>query len=136
MKRTWTKEEKKILLEEAGKIPLELICEKLKRSRTSVYLFCYRNSIPIKDHLEKNVIREMFRIRFGSENFFKPNREFYKNADISQKRFQKIFLGYTHPSLDEVSRIAKTINLATNEALKLLSYMQLNLFPDDTTRND
>ena len=136
MKRTWTKEEKEILRQEAGKIPLETICEKLKRSRTSVYLFCYRNAIPLKNHLERNVIREMFRIRFGSEKFFKPNREFYHEAKISQKRFHQIFFGYSHPSLEEVGRIVKTINLDTGEAIQLLGYMQLDLFPDDTPRND
>lgn len=128
MKKNWTQKDHDTLIENLGKKTIPEIADMLSRTEKSVYLYCYRKKIPLRPTVEKNIVRKMFSLHFGSENFFAPNREFYEKAGISQKEFQKIWMGYKRPSSKELGMIAKTINFSQEETFKLVDYMQLDLF--------
>lgn len=128
MKKNWNKKDHDTLIGNIGNKTIPEIAVMLGRTEKSVYLYCYRKKIPLRPTVEKNVVRQMFTIHFGSESFFTPNREFYEKVQISQKEFQKLWMGYKRPSLEILGKIAKAINYSQEETLKLVDYMQLDLF--------
>ncbi len=50
---------------------------------------------------------------------FKPQKEFYKEIGIKQKRFWQIMRNETQPNLDELERIAKVLNVAPKDLTNL-----------------
>lgn len=131
-RKTWTEEEITTLKLMAGKKPIMDIAKALNRTEASVYLFCYRNKIPLRETLELNTVQKMFDIRFGDWRLFHPNKAFYSKTGISQKRFQDIFGGFAAASADEIKSIARAINLSDDETFELMGVIQLSLFPDLT----
>lgn len=127
-KRTWNEKDNDILLKNIGKKTIPEIADMLGRTEKSIYLYCYRKKIPLRPTVEKNIIKKMFQLHFGSETYFSPNRDFYERTGISQKEFQKLYMGYKHPSSEILGKIAKAINFSQQETFELIDYMQLELF--------
>ncbi len=50
---------------------------------------------------------------------FKPQREFYEEIAINQKRFWQIIRNEVQPNLDEIERIAKVLNVAPKDLINL-----------------
>lgn len=124
----WSKEDKEFLQLNLGKITPAAIGEKLGKTEQAVRLYCYRHRIPLGKTLERPMLVELLRIKFGDPEYFQPTRSFFEKVKISQKRFSQLRQGYAQPTEQELQRLSQEWNMTMNEAIKLMSSRQLNLF--------
>lgn len=124
----WSKEDKEFLKLNLGKMTPAAIGEKLGKTEQAVRLYCYRHRIPLGKTLERPMLVELLRIKFGDPEYFQPTRSFFEKVKISQKRFSQLRQGYAQPTEQELQRLSQEWNMTMNEAIKLMSSRQLNLF--------
>lgn len=124
----WSKEDKEFLQLNLGKMTPAAIGEKLGKTEQAVRLYCYRHRIPLGKTLERPMLVELLRIKFGDPEYFQPTRSFFEKVKISQKRFSQLRQGYAQPTEQELQRLSQEWNMTMNEAIKLMSSRQLNLF--------
>lgn len=124
----WSKEDKEFLQLNLGKITPAAIGEKLGKTEQAVRLYCYRHRIPLGKTLERPMLVELLRIKFGDPEYFQPTRSFFEKVKISQKRFSQLRQGYAQPTEQELQRLSQEWNMTMNEAIKLMASRQLNLF--------
>lgn len=128
-KGNWTDNEVQILHEELSRgTSLKEIGRLLSKSDTAVYLYCYRNNIPLHPRLKNPMMRNLLQIKFGKPEFFQPNKAFYRLVGINQKRWSELACGYVQPTQDELMRVAKALNFSVEETFKLMDSRQLDLF--------
>lgn len=129
--KNWTPDEDRILRQEIARhTPIESIARMLNKTEMALYLYTYRHRIPLRKALKNPMMRKMIEIKFGSVEFFTPTREFYKKANLSQKRWSELVFGYAQPTQDELKRVAKVINFSVDEAFRLMEARQMQLFED------
>lgn len=100
------------------------------KSESAVKVYMLRHGYPTKKQVECPIMEKLIKIKFACPNWFRPDRGFYKEARISQKRFTDLRMGYAQPTADELKRVAKVINVSTDDLLQLYQDRQLSLFPD------
>lgn len=128
-KGNWTNFEERTLREELDNgTLLKDIAQMLSKSETAVYLYCYRNNIPLHPRLKNPMMRNLLQIKFGKPEFFQPNKAFYRLVGINQKRWSELACGYVQPTQDELMRVAKALNFSVEETFKLMDSRQLDLF--------
>ncbi len=129
--KNWTQIEDMILRDEVSRhASIEHIANRLGKSENAVYLYAYRHRIALRKMVVNPIMRKMIEIKFGSVEYFTPNRDFYKKVQISQKRWSELVFGYAQPTDSELRSVAKAINFSVDEALQLMQARQLSLFPD------
>lgn len=127
--KRWSPYEDHIVRANAGKMSFATIAELLPgRSALAVQLYMHRNGIPVRPVLKRPIVRLMIQTKFGDENLFHPNRNFYQRLGIGMKRFQNLAKGYVQPTQDEIIKISRALNMQPDEMLKLQDATQLNLF--------
>ena len=90
-KSNWTVLEDASLREQlASNVPLATIAESLGKSEDAVYLYCYRHHIALRPRLKNPMMRRLLEIKFGDPDFFKPNKGFFHQTGINQKRSNDI----------------------------------------------
>lgn len=124
----WSKEDKEFLQLNLGKMTPAAIGGMLGKTEQAVRLYCYRHRIPLGKTLERPMLVELLRIKFGDPEYFQPTRSFFEKVKISQKRFSQLRQGYAQPTEQELQRLSQEWNMTMNEAIKLMSSRQLNLF--------
>lgn len=124
----WSIEDKEFLQNNVGKITPTAIAEALGKSEQAVRLYCYRHRIPLAKTLERPLLVELLRIKFGDPEYFQPTRSFFEKVKISQKRFSKLRQGYAQPTEQELQRLSLEWNMTVPEAIRLMSCRQLSLF--------
>ena len=130
-KSNWTVLEDASLREQLAKnVPLATIAESLGKSEDAVYLYCYRHHIALRPRLKNPMMRRLLEIKFGDPDFFKPNKGFFHQTGINQKRWAELSWGYVQPSQDELKRAAVALNFTVEETFKLMEARQLDLFPE------
>ena len=130
-KSNWTVLEDASLREQlASNVPLATIAESLGKSEDAVYLYCYRHHIALRPRLKNPMMRRLLEIKFGDPDFFKPNKGFFHQTGINQKRWAELSWGYVQPSQEELKRAAVALNFTVEETFKLMEDRQLDLFPE------
>lgn len=130
MRKTWTIADINYLKENLGKKKIEEIAAHLDRSVTSVNLFVYRRKMPIGQTVKRNIMRNLLDIKFGSYEYFSPNRTFFRAVRINQKRWSLIIQGYKQATQQEVTAVAEHFRLSSEEAINLMSSCQLDIFDE------
>ena len=131
-KGNWSALDEKILKDMlAEHRDLKEIAARVGRSVKSVYLYCYRHRIPVRQTLDKPLMVEMLRIKFGNPNYFQPNAEFFKLTGMTTKRWADLSFGYCQPTQQEMLATAQAINLSLPEAFALMEARQLTLFDNE-----
>ena len=127
--KSWSPEEDRIVRVNAGMMSFASIAELLPgRSALAVQLYMHRNGIPVRPVLKRPIVRLMIQTKFGDENLFTPNRNFYQRVGIGMKRFQNLAKGYCQPTQEEIIKISRALNMQPDEMLKLQDATQLDLF--------
>ena len=130
-KSNWSVLEDASLREQlASNVPLATIAESLGKSEDAVYLYCYRHHIALRPRLKNPMMRRLLEIKFGDPDFFKPNKGFFHQTGINQKRWAELSWGYVQPSQEELKRAAVALNFTVEETFKLMEARQLDLFPE------
>lgn len=125
----WTPEQIKIIEEgQRDKLTLQQIADKLHKTPAAVRVYMYRNGYDLRAKLSCPLVEKLIRIKFADPKWFRPNRDFYDKVQIGQKRFTNLRLGYANPTEDEMKKIAKALNVNSDELLQLFSSRQLDLF--------
>lgn len=124
----WTNEQIKFLTENITTMTTGQIATALHKSDQAIRLYCYRNGIALRKQLEKPMVPELMRIKFGNPSYFRPNRDFFVKVKISQKRFSLLRQGYAQPTADELKALSREWNVSLPEAMQLITSRQLNLF--------
>lgn len=128
-KMNWSPSEDKLLRDELEKKTiLKDIATLLDKTEEAVYLYCYRHNIPLRKRLDKPMMRKLLEIKFGTPEFFHPNKEFFYRTGINQKRWAELAWGYIQPTQIELMRVAKELNFTVEETFKLMDTRQLDLF--------
>lgn len=129
--KNWTQFEDQILREEVARhASIEHIAHRLCKSVNAVYLYAYRHRIALRKMVVNPLMRKMIEIKFGSVEYFTPNRDFYNKVQISQKRWSELVFGYTQPTERELRAVAEVINFSREETFQLMQSRQLCLFED------
>ena len=127
--RTWTQAEELFLVENISKIPMAELAEKLQRTERAINLHLHQQLRGKKPHIpeSRNMLIKAFELKFVNHRWFRPTREFYSLANITQKRYNAIIKGQNKVTNEEFLRIAKVLNLACDE---ILDCRQLTLFDE------
>lgn len=90
----WTKKEMDYVIENYGKIPIEEISIKIKRSPTAIRTFLHRNKISIGGKKVKhNMIQSVLEKKIGNSKYFSPTRKFFESVRIGQRRWWDLYYG-------------------------------------------
>lgn len=127
----WSLEDKRFLMENLRRLTTKQIAEVLGRSETAVKLFLYRHRLPVGRQVKSPTVVKLLQIKFGDANWFTPDRSFYEQVGIGQRRWQKLAWGYANPTEEELRQIARVLKLSVEDSLQLLDASQLNLFDDN-----
>lgn len=112
-------------------LTLQQIAEKLHKSPAAVRVYMTRNGYSLKKKVACPIVEKLIRIKFADPTWFKTNRAFYQQVQISQKRFSDLRQGYANPTEDEMKRIAKVLNVSTEDFIELFKSRQLGLFDSE-----
>lgn len=126
----WTPEDKKFLMENLNKITIEEIADHLGRPVNAVNLYLYRNRIPVKSQVKKNLMYRLIEIKFGRAEYFQPTRDFFQLVNINQKRWASLYFGYSPATEEEIIRVAKHLNFSVEDTFQLMDARQLNIFEE------
>ena len=125
----WSPEDIKVVEEgKKNNLSLQQIAEQLGKTPAAVRVYMYRNGYSLKRKLACPLVEKLISIKFADPNWFKPNREFYRQVKIGQKRFTDLRLGYANPTEDEMRKIADVLGIDRNDFVKLFNSRQLELF--------
>ena len=124
----WTNAEKKFVTENVGKLSLQDMAARIKRSPVAVKMFILRNRIDIGNKVHRNILQEILKIKFVHPEYFKPTRAFYKTVNITQTRFWDLYYGRASITQQEYIAITTHLGITFEEAFEP---RQLNLFEDN-----
>lgn len=124
----WTNAEKKFVTENVGKLSLQDMATRIKRSPVAVKMFILRNRIDIGNKVHRNILQEILKIKFVHPEYFKPTRAFYKTVNITQTRFWDLYYGRASITQQEYIAITTHLGITFEEAFEA---RQLNLFEDN-----
>ncbi len=111
-------------------LSLQQIADKLGKSPAALRVYMFRNGYALKKQVACPLVERLIRIKFADPSWFRTNRAFYQSVQISQKRFSDLRAGYANPTEDEMKRIAKVLNVSTEDFIELFKSRQLDLFSD------
>lgn len=124
----WKSDEVKKLMEYKDKKTPKEIAEMIGKTERAVKLYMYRQNISGRKKLKCPLVEKMLNLKFGNAKFFTPDREWFKQVGISQKRFAELKQGYAQPNTTELKSIAKGIHLNIDEMCEFFKVRQLELF--------
>lgn len=128
-KRHWTAAEADFVRANAQKMSLADMAARLSRSELSVQLYMLRHSIPRRQTVKRNLLRELVGVKIDTA-YFHPTREFYQAVAIGQVRFQQIWQGYRQATNAEMERVARHLKFTSDELMQFMFNRQLDLFND------
>ena len=73
----WTPEEEEYIRENAGKATLAEMAEHVSRSELAVQLFMHRRKIVVRQVVKRNLVQEIFGLKFKNPGNFMPKRPFF-----------------------------------------------------------
>ncbi len=111
-------------------LSIENIAKCLGKTVMAVKLYCYRKNIPLQPTVDKPLLVELLKIKFGNPEFFHPTRDFFSQIGISQKRWSRLRQGYAQPTEEEMRKLYQVWHVTSQEAMQLFEFRQLSLFED------
>jgi len=121
----WSKEDKKFVTENAGKLSFEEMGSHLGKTKNAVHLFVHRNRIPYKPAVKVNLITELLDIAFIKANYFKPTKDFFSEIGMTQMRFWALYRGECSPTQEEYENLKKHFGVTSE---RVFNNRQLSLF--------
>lgn len=126
-KQRWSENQEKFLKENLGKLTIEDIAKELGKSQLAVKLYIHRNRISYKPSVKRNLVVELFILKFKNPEYFNVTTEFLKAVKINQVRFWKLYRGEERPTDAEYISLAQHLDISLEEAF---SSRQLKLFDE------
>lgn len=126
-KQRWSDEQEKLLRESLGRLTVDEIAGKLGKSSLAVKLYMHRNHIQCRPSVKRNLVLELFTIKFSNPEYFNVTTEFLKAVKINQVRFWKLYRGEERPTDDEYLSLVQHLGISLEEAFKT---RQLKLFEE------
>lgn len=126
-KQRWSKSQESFLRESLGKLTIEEIASKLEKSSLAVKLYMHRNHIVYRPSVKRNLVLELFTIKFGHPEYFTITTEFLKAVKINQVRFWKLYRGEERPTDAEYLSLIHHLGISLEEAFET---RQLTLFEE------
>lgn len=123
----WTLDEQEYILSNVSKMTVGQMAEALGKSIMSVTLFLHRRRITPKG-TDNSILKQMLTMKFGKAEYFSPNRTFYSEVEISQKRWWDLFHGRKKITEKEYIKLCETFNITLEEAFEA---RQLKIFDND-----
>ena len=78
----WTEADDMFLRKHVGNTPIKVIADCLNKTVRAVKLYCYRQNIPVRQTVNRPILVELMKIKFGQPEFFRPNRKFFDEVGI------------------------------------------------------
>lgn len=125
--KRWTSLEVEYIQQCLGKISIEDVAAHLKRSPMSVRLFILRKRFSPGPLVKRNLLMEMLKVKFRHPEDFSPNKAFYKETGIGQRRWWDLYYGRKPITGKEYSAVAEYLRLTVQEAIES---RQLELFEE------
>ena len=123
----WNEKEFDYLIQNVGKKTFEEIGLALGRSTLAIQLKVHREKLKVRPEAKRNLIVEMFTLKFGNPDYFSVTSIFLKAVKINQVRFWALYRGEVTPTNDEFLAIANTLGISLEDAFNV---RQLNLFEE------
>lgn len=124
----WKPEEETFIRENAGKMTLQQLAEKVNRSSLAVQLFMHRKHIVVGQTVKRNIVQEMLKIKFRHPENFMPTRAFYREVGINQMRWWDIFYGRKNITQTEYIALSNYFGITLEEAF---AARQLCIFEEE-----
>ena len=124
-KQHWSTDQLRFLKENVGKLTLEEIAEYLGKSPLAVKLKIHRENIVYRQAVQKNLILELFKLKFGDPKFFTVTKDFIRATGINQVRFWKLYRGEENPTEKEYKALVLTLKVDLQDAFEA---RQINIF--------
>lgn len=121
----WSVEQVRFLKENVGKLTLEEIAKFVEKSPLAVKLKIHRSKIVYRQAVKKNLILELFKLKFGDPKYFNVTKDFILATGINQVRFWKLYRGEENPTEKEYKSLVLTLKVDLQDALEA---RQLNIF--------
>ena len=128
--RVWSPAEVAYVAENFGVLTTDAIAAHLGRTEVAVRQYCLRHRLVPKGQktVKRNLLTCMLQMKFRHIEDFTPSRAFYRDVQMTQKRYWDLFFGRKQISTDEYVRIADYLGVTAAEAMMS---RQLCLFEDD-----
>lgn len=130
---SWSPEDKQFIKDNAGKMTLSELAEKVNRSELAVQLYMHRHRIVIGQTVKRNLLQEILKLKFVQAEYFTPTRAFYRAVGINQMRYWDLYYGRKQITQNEYIAIATHFNVSLEEAFNA---RQLNLFENIKNEQD
>ena len=124
----WQPHEEMFVRDNAGKLTLQQLADKVGRSPLAVQLFMHRKHIVVGQTVKRNLVQEMLRIKFKHPENFLPTRTFYQAVGINQMRWWDIFYGRKNISQREYIVLCEYFGVTMQEAFEA---RQLCIFEEE-----
>lgn len=125
--KRWTAEDATYVRQNLGKVSLEDMAVYLERSPMSVRLFILRKRLSPGALVKRNLLMEMLKIKFRHPEDFYPNKAFYNETGIGQRRWWDLYYGRKPITGKEYSAVAEYLGLTVQEVIES---RQLELFEE------
>ena len=126
-KQRWSESQESFLRESLGKLTIDEIAGRLEKSSLAVKLYMHRNHIVYRPSVKRNLVLELFTIKFGHPEYFTITTEFLKAVKINQVRFWKLYRGEERPTDAEYLSLVHHLGISLEEAFET---RQLTLFEE------
>jgi hypothetical protein len=107
----WTEEQKQFVRDNAGRLPVEDIAAGIGRSPRAVILFLHRNRVAVGKTVAHNLTLAVLKRKFGHPEYFAPNRRFFRETRINQKRWWDLYCGRKQITPEEYDRLCSHLDI-------------------------
>ncbi len=114
----WNNTEKQFVRDNADKLTIEQMSDKIGRSYTAVKLFLHRNRIPVGTTVKRNMTLELIRLRYKNPEDFYPSKAFYETLKFTPQRWWDLYLGKKQISETEYIALCDYLGVTLPEAFE------------------
>ena len=123
--KRWTKDDAEYIQLNLGKESYEEMAAALKRSPMSIRLYILRKRLTVGQKVKRNLLIALLNVKFKHPEDFNPNRLFYEETGIGQRRYWDLYFGRKAITGQEYVAVATYFGITPDEAFES---RQLDLF--------
>ncbi|WP_025799333.1 hypothetical protein [Hoylesella saccharolytica] len=123
--KRWTKDDADYIQRHLGKESYEDMAAMLNRSPMSVRLYVLRKRLTAGEKVKRNLLVALLNVKFKHPEDFNPNRLFYQETGIGQRRYWDLYFGRKAITGKEYVAVATYFGITPDEAFES---RQLDLF--------
>lgn len=124
----WTSSDEIYVRNNFQKKTVDDIAKELGKSRMAVQLFIHRKRITAGGKIKRNIVQEILKLKFTHIEDFQPNRNFYNETKIGQRRWWQLYFGEKQILQNEYLSLTRYFGITLQEAFEA---RQLNLFEEE-----